>query len=194
MFWFDAKISAMRDSRMWKSITGLCLIGWVIGTGLADAAFVIKLKNGNEFVTSRHWQEGRQILFDVYDGVFGVDKALVLKIDQSDKAVPFAIHAQRDGTEKPQIKGKTQSATPVNNEIKTKRDPNDPIIKEFEALKQKFSTIRGMLTSELNEFSKNVTSLKRRIQTSGESNHYLDEFTELHKIGDNLETILNERN
>ena len=51
-----------------------------------------------------------------------------------------------------------------------------------------------MLTSELNEYSKNVISLKRRIQTSGESNHYLDEFTELHKIGDDVENILNARN
>ena len=79
---------------MRKSIVGSCVIAWAIEAGFADAAFVIKLKNGNEFVTSRHWQEGRQVMFDVYDGVFGVDKALVLKIDQSDKTVPFAIDAQ----------------------------------------------------------------------------------------------------
>ena len=136
------------------------------------------------------------MLFDVYDGVFGVDKALVLKIDQSDKTVPFAIDAQQVRNEKSQpLDGKTQADTnkssPVKNEVKVKRDPNDPIVKEFEALKQKSSTINGMLTSELNEYSKNVISLKRRIQTSGESNHYLDEFTELHKIGDDVENILN---
>jgi hypothetical protein len=53
--------------------------------------------------------------------------------------------------------------------------------------------VNGMLTSELNQFSKNVTSLKRKIQTSGESNRYLSEFTELHKIGDDLENMLKER-
>jgi hypothetical protein len=72
-------------------------------------------------------------------------------------------------------------------------DPNDPILKEFEALKQEFSSVNGMLTSELNEFSKNVTSLKRKIQTSGESNRYLTEFTELHRLGDDLENMLKER-
>jgi hypothetical protein len=72
-------------------------------------------------------------------------------------------------------------------------DPDDPIVKEFEALKQGFSSVNGMLTSELNQFSKNVTSLKRKIQTSGESNRYLSEFTELHKIGDDLENMLKER-
>jgi hypothetical protein len=35
--------------------------------------------------------------------------------------------------------------------------------------------------------------LKRKIQTSGESNRYLDEFTELHRMGDDLEDILKER-
>ncbi len=70
---------------MWKSIAGLGVMAWGLGTGLADAAFVIKLKNGNEFITSRHWQEGKQVMFDVYDGVFGVDKALVLKIINPDK-------------------------------------------------------------------------------------------------------------
>jgi hypothetical protein len=72
-------------------------------------------------------------------------------------------------------------------------DPNDPILKEFEALKEEFSSVNGMLTSELNEFSKNVTSLKRKIQTSGESNRYLNEFTELHRMGDDLENMLKER-
>jgi hypothetical protein len=72
-------------------------------------------------------------------------------------------------------------------------DPNDPILKEFEALKQKFSSVNGMLTSELNDFSKDVTSLKRKIQTSGESNRYLNEFTELHRLGDDLENMLKER-
>jgi hypothetical protein len=74
-----------------------------------------------------------------------------------------------------------------------KESINDPILKEFEALKEKFSSVKGMLTSELNEFSKNVTVLKRKIQTGGASNQYLDEFTELHRIGDDLEDMLKER-
>jgi hypothetical protein len=181
---------------MWKSIAVLGVMAWVVGIELADAAFVIKLINGNEFVTSRHWQEGKQVMFEVYDGVLGVDKALVLKIDQSDKAVPFASDAPQVRNEKSQpLPGQTQADTskssPVKGEVKVKRD--DPIVREFEALKQKSSTINGMLTSELNEYSKSITSLKRRIQTSGASNHYLDEFTELHKMGDKVEEIINSR-
>jgi hypothetical protein len=73
-------------------------------------------------------------------------------------------------------------------------DPNDPILKEFEALKQEFSSVNGMLTSELNEFAKTLANLKRTIQNSPRPNDYLDKFTELYKIGDELEDILNKRN
>jgi hypothetical protein len=54
--------------------------------------------------------------------------------------------------------------------------------------------VNGMLTSELNEFAKNLAALKRKIQTSAKPNDYLNQFTELHKIGDDLEDTLNKRN
>ena len=182
---------------MRSSVLTLCLIAWAIEAELAEAAFVIQLKNGNEFVTARHWQEGTQVMFDVYGGVLGIDRKFVSKIARSDK--PLQLLTLPSQAEKPQVKAqKEESETnkalvPSTAKSDTKVDPNDPILKEFEALKQQFSSVNGMLTTELHEFSKNVTSLKRKIQTSGESNRYLNEFTELLKIGDGLEDILNER-
>jgi len=178
-------------------VVALSLMAWAIEAELADAAFVIKLKNGNEFVTGRHWQEGTQVMFDVYGGVVGVDRNFVSKIARSDKPLQVLTLPSQD--EKPQVAARkdesepNKALAPSSGKADQKRDPNDPILKEFEALKQKSSSVNGMLTSELNEFSKNVTSLKRKIQTSGESNRYLEEFTELHKIGDDLESLLKER-
>ncbi|HET8562499.1 MAG TPA: hypothetical protein VFM35_01375, partial [Candidatus Binatia bacterium] len=60
-------------------IFAFCLICSAVG----EAAYIIKLKNGNEFVTGRYWHEGRQIMFDIYGGVLGIDKALVTKIEES---------------------------------------------------------------------------------------------------------------
>jgi hypothetical protein len=182
---------------MRSSVIGLCLMTWAIEAQLADAAFVIQLKNGNEFVTGRHWQEGTQVMFDVYGGVVGVDRNFVSKIARSDK--PLQLLTLRSQYEKPEIPARkdesepNKALAPSSGKPDPKPDPNNPILKEFEALKQKSSSVNGMLTSELNEFSKNVASLKRKIQTSGESNRYLEEFTELHKIGDDLENLLKER-
>jgi hypothetical protein len=181
---------------MRSSVIALCMMAWAIEVELADAAFVIQLKNGNEFVTSRHWQEGTQVMFDVYGGVLGVERNFVSKIARSDKPLQLVTLPKQD--EKPQVtapKDESESNKAVVPPTKTdvKVDPNDPILKELEVLKQQFSSVNGMLTSELYEFSKNVTALKRKIQTSGESNRYLDDFTELHRIGDGLEDILKER-
>ena len=175
----------------------LCVMAWAVEADLADAAFVIKLKNGNEFVTGRHWQEGTQVMFDVYGGVVGVDRNFVSKIARSDKPLQLNTLPRQD--EKPQVTARkdesesNKALVPSTAKTEVKVDPNDPILKDLEVLKQKFSSVSGMLTSELNEFSKDVTTLKRKIQTSGESNRYLNEFTELHRIGDALEDILKER-
>jgi len=50
------------------------VIGFIMTTclgmiiDLASAAYVIKLKNGNEYITNRYWQDDKQVLFETYDG------------------------------------------------------------------------------------------------------------------------------
>ena len=39
-------------------VYGVVFAAWGGWFGAADAAYVIKLKNGNEYVTARYWQEG----------------------------------------------------------------------------------------------------------------------------------------
>jgi hypothetical protein len=183
---------------MRSSVIGLCLMTWAIEAELADAAFVIQLKNGNEFVTSRHWEEGTQVMFDVYGGVLGIDRKFVLKIARSDKPLQLVTLPSQD--EKPQVEPRKDQSNPdvaslpSSGKTEVKMDPNDPLIKEFEEVKLKFSTVNGMLTSELNEFAKSLAILKRKIQTSAKPNDYLNQFTELHKMGDDLEDTLNKRN
>jgi hypothetical protein len=70
---------------------------------------------------------------------------------------------------------------------------DDPIVQEFSALKEKFKGLEGMLTSELQDFSTDLTNLKRKIQTSGKSNDYLREFTAIFEMGDALEEKLKAR-
>lgn len=166
--------------------------------GTAMGAYVIRLKNGNEFVTARYWLEGRQILFDISGGVFGIDKAFVTKIEASDKPLtPLAAII-----EEPEVK---QQSAPTKDEREPKQPPvttrekvevnraDDPIFKEFDALKEKFKGLEGMLKSELQELSTDLMSLKRKIQTSGKSNDYFREFTATFEMGDALEEALQAR-
>jgi len=183
---------------MRKSIACLTLAACTCVLSSADAAFVIKLKNGNEFVTSRYWHEGRQVMFDTYGGVFGIDKAFVLKIEQSDKRVTIiSAVVEPPGATSPsdpdkESKGSKNTSERSDTPAKVERD-NDPIMKDFYALKNKFAGLEGMLTSELIELSKELSNFKRKVQTSGKPNHYLNEFTEAFQMGDALERALKSR-
>lgn len=170
----------------------------LICSAVAEAAYVIKLKNGNEFVTGRYWHEGRQIMFDIYGGVFGIDKAFVIKIEESNTlAKPEArfleVPADKASSGgKPEVREPKESSARSETPVEQKKD-DDPILKEFHALKEKSRDLTGMLTPELIELSKNLTSLRRKIQQSGKSNNYLHEFAEIDKMGDAVEASLKVR-
>jgi hypothetical protein len=185
---------------MRKSIIGSCLIIWAVEAGFAEAAFVIKLRNGNEFVTSRHWQEGKQVMFDVYGGVLGIDKAFVTTIEESDKPIRQAIKGQRNtgnGFQVDVADQKTETGKPVAPaETKTKvgRNAEDPILKDFSRLKEKSAHLDRMLTSEIRELLKEITGFKNMI--SRNSNYFIEyvvEFNEAQEIGNITETALRSR-
>jgi hypothetical protein len=161
----------------------------------ALGAYVIRLKNGNEFVTSRYWVEGHQILFDTDGGVFGIDKAFVSKIEASDKPLtPLATIIEEPEMKRPSVplkkKQKPKQAplsTPQETEVNR---ADDPIVREFGALKEKFKGLDGMLTSERQEFATDLMNLRRKIQASRRSNDYFREFTATIEMGSALEEAL----
>lgn len=82
------------------AICGLIFVMVGGGLGVLDAAYVIKLKNGNEYVTTRYWHAGGQVLFDTYGGVFGIEKAFIAKIEITDKAGRLVITAAHNPSDK----------------------------------------------------------------------------------------------
>ena len=183
-----------------KSIIGSCLIAWAIEAGFADAAFVIKLKNGNEFVTGRFWHEGRQVMFDTYGGIFGIDKSSVITIEESDKPIRLAVTDQKNTQNESQVDltnqkpGTSKPATSAEGKTEAKRDAGDPILKEFNRLKEKSAQINGMLTAEIRELLKEITGFKNMI--SRNSKYFVDyarEFNEAQEIGNVTETALRSR-
>jgi len=165
----------------------------------ANAAFVIKLKNGNEFITSRYWQDGKQVLFETYDGVFGVDKAFVSKVEKTDKPIRLITTAQAAEEVKPveiSNKGDGEAKKPLADnpeQAQAKKNQDDPIFKHFLSIKERANKIDAMLSSELNLLAKDLQDLKRAMQLGGKTNEFLAEFGELHDIGDRLEEAMKGR-
>lgn len=167
----------------------------------AMGAYVIRLKNGNEFVTGRYWEEGGQVLFETYGGVFGVDRFFIAKILQSDKPmllVPVREDAPEEklklgaGTGKAEKKEANKASAP--EEAKSaEKSADDPIQREFNSLKAQSDDISTMLTTELSEHLKRLAALKNKIQLERKINQYIREYTDLINMGDAAEAALRSR-
>jgi hypothetical protein len=162
----------------------------------ADAAYIIKLKNGNEYVTSRYWQEGSQVLFDAEGGVFGIEKGFVSRIEKTDRVIKMATAAPRDPSETIQTEAAKIDKSEKATEPKSakERDPADPIVGEFDRLKNRSKEVSGMLASEIRQLLNEITALKNRI--SKDSKLFIEygrEINDLHEMGDVVETALRAR-
>lgn len=162
------------------------------------AAYVIKLKNGNEYVTTRYWNEGGQICFDTYDGIFGVEKSFVIKIERTEKVVRLARALEQEPVANPQTlppkKEGDGSQDKGEDTVKNERDPNDPIVGEFNRLKEKTGEVDGMLTSEIRELLNQITAFKNKLAKDSKAFvNYGREFNDLHELGNTVETALRSR-
>jgi hypothetical protein len=182
---------------MRKIVTYLALTLCMTAPPIANGAFVIRLKNGNEYVTNRYWQEGAQVLFDADGGIFGVDKAFVNKIEKTDKVIKLATTAPQDPAEAPQreaasekSEGEAIAQTPAIKE----RAPDDPIVGELTQLKKKAKEVDGMLATEIRELLNNITAFKNKILK--DSKVFIDygrEFNDLQELGSSVESALTSR-
>lgn len=171
---------------------------WFFAPGASYGTYLIKLKNGREFIASRYWQEGQQIMFDTYGGVFGIEKEFVKVIEKSDKPVKPTAAAQevpeektqRDSSEKKEV---TEPSSAVGEKPKAKPE-NDPIIKEFNELKERAQGLQGLLTSEIRELLQEITVFKKKLSSSSKFLiDYSREYNDIHEISSSVETALRAR-
>ena len=184
---------------MRKALTyGVFFVASYVAVASADAAYIIKLKNGNEYVTTRYWNEGGQICFDTYDGIFGVEKSFVIKIAKTEKVVRLARALEQEpvvnSETPPSKKERDGSQEKGEDTIKKDRDPNDPIVGEFNRLKEKAAEVDGMLTSEIRELLNQITAFKNKLAKDSKAFvQYGREFNDLHELGNTVETALRSR-
>ncbi|HEV8722818.1 MAG TPA: hypothetical protein VGW77_19550 [Candidatus Binatia bacterium] len=186
----------MRKALIYGLVFAMC--GNVLG--VADAAYIIKLKNGNEYITTRYWQEGRQVFFDTYDGVFGIEHTFVTKIEKTDQIIRLASAADRDPAEKAQSDLSKQTKEPDDakpteeSKAEKKRDPNDPIVGEFNRLQEKSKEVDGMLTEEIRALLREIKAFKDKISDNSKLFvEYSREFNDLHELSSAVEAAFNAR-
>ena len=192
--------SVSTNFAMRKAFTyGVFFIACLLGASTADAVYIIKLKNGNEYVTARYWEEGAQVCFDTYNGIFGIERSFIAKIEKAERAVLIARALDQEPPAQPQGVSSKKEGEAVPEEkggeaIKKDRDPNDPIIGEFNRLKEKATEVDGMLTSEVRDLLTQITVFKNKLAKDSKAFiQYAREFNELNEIGSTVETALRSR-
>jgi FtsZ-interacting cell division protein YlmF len=168
-------------------------------SGVGEAVYVIKLGNGNEFITGRYWHKGTQVMFDVYGGVFGIDRAFVTKIEESDKALKLEAAVYEDAKDRPQTeqakeaKETKKPTTPPEAKAEAERK-DDPITQEFNRLQETSRGIGGMLTSEIRDLLRDITAFKNKISRDSKLFiKYASEFNDAQEIGNVTENALTSR-
>jgi hypothetical protein len=188
-----------------RLVYGLVLAVWGGVLGVADAAYVIKLKNGNEYVTTRYWREGKQVMFESYGGVFGVDSGFVSRVEQSTRAVPLPTETispekPTDGTSR--LSGSPGSPESIDRQSEAKETkaikpaaspaPKEPlkkdedVMKEYSELQKRFGQLNDLPKHEVQALEADIDSFRRKVTSS--------ELAEAHKeetdaMGSLLRTI-----
>jgi hypothetical protein len=178
------------------AVGGLIALMLASGVGAVHSAYIIKLRNGNEYITERYWYYGAQVLFDTYGGVFGIDRGFVLKIEKSDKLVRLPITAAHDSSEaisKQSGNDATKEAPAAEAKVPAKKDESDPFYKEFDALKAQSGELTALLTGELDDYLKKVAALITKIRSERKVNQYLREYSELSAMANEAEAALKSR-
>lgn len=184
---------------MRTSLVGFILVASVSVGSLAHSAYVIKLKNGNEYITNRYWQESTQVLFDAEGGIFGIDKVFVSKIEKTDKVIKLITNADLDPSNKPDATIKengidaTKEAPVTAAKTPPAKDEKDPIYKDFTALKAQSDSLASMSPGELDEYAKKVVGLISKIQNERKINQYLQEYSELNALANSVEDAIKSR-
>ena len=196
----DLLLSVIGDMDMRRAVTLLTFALWASSSTVAYPAYVIKLKNGNEYITARYWQEGTQLLFDAEGGVFGIDKAFVSNIEKTDKVVKLITSANPDSMDKPDAALKETAKDDASKDAPADvskspvaKDENDPVYKEFSALKAQSDGVRTMSRSELDEYVKTIAGLMSKIQKERRTNQYRQEYSELNALANDVEQEIKSR-
>lgn len=151
-------------------LSAFILISFFAFPLLSHASYIIHLKGGGQFITSKYWEEDGQIKFFVSGGTMGIDKDTVRKIEKS-KAEAEDVYATKKPALPPATAEKKPAAavnTPDKEDAKTEVKPDDPkkdpaTMKEFKQLQKSFDRRESMSIDELESLKSDLTDLRDKI-------------------------------
>jgi hypothetical protein len=166
----------------------------------SQAGYLIRLKNGKEFVVSSYWREGDRILFNTHGGMMGVEKDLVARIEESDRPVKtYSAPAlsPKPAEEKLEVqKSQTKTATTSDkqaNEPKVTKPKDQQVIKEFQSLQERFGGLNDLSNSEVYRLHDDLDFFKRKLASSNQLDSHGEEFSAANTLQSAIDGLLRAR-
>lgn len=178
-------------------------------TQLIYADFIIHLKNGQQIPASHHWQEDDEIKITTGQGVMGVPKKSVARIEETpDQLIkPLrakdAVTPKTDKTksaEKKSVAAKiepgspkptTATSDPLPNvkRVEWNKGKNDGEINErYQGLKKQFDeTVTSLNKTEAESLLNQLAELRDTIVARNVVGNYASEMTDIHALIDSLQ-------
>jgi hypothetical protein len=181
---------------MKKFILIIVTIAFFIYPSICLSSYLIELKNGSTFITNHYWKEGQQIKFYYRGGIVGISRNLIRKIEETDLVYKEKVVSPEKKPETAPIKTEPKADTKAEEAPDTgaAKKKDDLFIKEFNVLKKRFENIESMTTRELYEFSKKLTGFRDKVHKSRLGHVYVNQIYEVHAMGDEVETVIKNRN
>jgi len=160
---------------------------------ICAADYSILLQNGGKFIVEAYWVKNGQIMFYHSGGIVGLDKKSVLQIQESDPVHPEppvsqAVEKRQEILKGPPDQRAEQQPTPPEPLISDKKD--DPVVKEFSPLKEKFKDVEKMDRQQLHRLADDLTEFRNTVVSGGSGHRYSDLLEQTISMLDEVESVL----
>jgi len=166
-----------------------------------SAYYIIRMKNGRTLPTHQYWENGTRVMFYIYNGVMGIEKSFVSKIEDAEDSEirghyidnSHRMTVQRNTVNSEKTSESTVPNLSVNAPHETFTEAHDKILQDLSKIESEFQSIHLMSTEQIYQFSEKLTEFKKYIFDKGLAHVYADQLDQAFKIGDEMEDILKSR-
>lgn len=177
---------------MKKTTSAIIVLFLFLIPALGSSSYLIRLKNGRQLTTPAYWFEGRRIFFYIAGGTAGMERTEIDGIEEHEtgnegKAGKNGLPRLSSIMEKsPSVEKRSadseQKPPPAKSSEKggkeaSKKDPR--VMEEFDTLRKKFESRKGMTLDELKDLKNDLTALRDKIAAGHSGEDFREEVAKI---------------
>lgn len=182
---------------MKKTTSAIIVLFLFLIPALGSSSYLIRLKNGRQLTTPAYWFEGKRIFFYIAGGTAGMERTEIDGIEEHETGNEGKAEPDKAGKsglprlssimeESPSVEKRPadseQKPSPGKSSEKggkeaSKKDPR--VMEEFDTLRKKFESRKGMTLDELKDLKNDLTALRDKIASGHSGEDFREEVAKI---------------